>query len=88
MNGGASLRPELELTSPLFNKITIHLDPDYYKGKTFTIEARNNSKENIYIQKAYLNGKELKQPRIPFAAIAAGGELILEMGDKPAYRCF
>ena len=27
MNGGASLRPELELTSPLFNKVTIHLDP-------------------------------------------------------------
>lgn len=88
MNGGASLQPELELTSPLFNKVTIHLDPDYYKGKTFTIEARNNSKENIYIQKAYLNGKELKHPRIPFAAIAAGGELVLEMADQPAYGCF
>ena len=88
MNGGASLRPELELTSPLFNKVTIHLDPDYYKGKTFTIEARNNSKENIYIQKAYLNGKELKQPRIPFTAITAGGVLLLEMGDKPGYTCF
>ena len=52
------------------------------------IEARNNSKENIYIQKAYLNGKELKQPRIPFAAIVSGGTLLLEMGDKPKFDCF
>lgn len=88
MNGGVSLKPELELSSPLFNKITIRLDPGYYKGKTFTIEARNNSKENIYIQKAYLNGKELKQPRIPFAAIVSGGTLLLEMGDKPKFDCF
>lgn len=88
MNGGVSLKPELELSSPLFNKITIRLDPGYYKGKTFTIEARNNSKENIYIQKAYLNGKELKQPRIPFVAIVSGGTLLLEMGDKPKFDCF
>ena len=27
MNGGVSLKPELELSSPLFNKITIRLDP-------------------------------------------------------------
>lgn len=85
MNGGVSSDPQLELTSPLFNKITIALDPAYYKGTTFTIEARNNSATNRYIRKATLNGKELKQPRIPFSALTNGGTLVLEMGDTPAY---
>lgn len=85
MNGGVTSDPQFELTSPLFNKITITLDPAYYKGSTFSIEARNNSEKNRYIRKATLNGKELKSPRIPFSALANGGTLLLEMGDTPDY---
>lgn len=83
MNGGVSADPFFDLASPLFEKIIIQLDKNYYTGDTFIIEARNNSPENIYIQRAELNGKTLQQPRIPFAAITAGGRLILEMGEKP-----
>lgn len=83
MNGGVTANSQLELTSPLFSKITLQLDPAYYKGSTFTIEARNNSETNRYIQRATLNGKPLTQPRIPFSALVNGGELLLEMGDTP-----
>lgn len=83
MNGGVSPDSEFELTSPLFEKITIQTDPSYYSGKAFTIVAHNNSDKNIYIQSARLNGKELKSPRISFKAIVNGGELVLEMGDRP-----
>lgn len=88
MNGGVSIKPEVDLGSPLFNKITIRLNPSYYKGKVFVIEARNNSKENIYVQAVSLNGKELKQPRIPFSAITDGGSLVFEMGNKPNLNLF
>lgn len=83
MNGGVSQNPYFDIVSPLFNKITIQLDKDYYKGNTFTIEAKNNSTENVYIQRAMLNGKELKQARIPFSALTGGGNLLLEMGNVP-----
>lgn len=88
MDGGCSVDPKVELGSPLFDKITIHLDPDYYPGRTFTIEARNNSPENVYVQRATLNGKRLEEPRIPFAEIVRGGTLVLEMGPAPAPDCY
>ena len=74
---------ELDITSPLFNKITIALDSRYYPGKEFVIEAVNNSPENRYIRSARLNGKLLKNFRIPFSALVNGGRLELEMGNEP-----
>lgn len=85
MNGGVGANPELDITSPLFREITIHLDGDYYSGKTFTIKAKGNSDENIYIQRMTLNGEAWHSTRIPFEAIVAGGELTLWMGSEPRY---
>lgn len=84
MNGGTSPDLPVELTSPLFEKMTISLDTSYYEGKTFVIEAINNSKENIYIQSVSLNGKPLDQPRISFRDIVKGGSLTFEMGSQPS----
>ncbi|MGV8094096.1 MAG: GH92 family glycosyl hydrolase [Mangrovibacterium sp.] len=83
MNSGAELRPVLELGSPVFDKITIHLDENYYKGKTFVIEAKNNKPGNYYIRSATLNGKNLSRPWIYHDEVSGGGKLILEMGDTP-----
>jgi putative alpha-1,2-mannosidase len=73
----------VNLSSPLFSKITISLDKRYYKGTEFIIEARNNSKENIYIQSAALNDKPLNSCRIKFKDIVSGGKLVLIMGPEP-----
>lgn len=83
MEGGCEVEPMVNITSPLFNKITVNLDNKYYKGKQFTIEARNNSKENIYIQSATFNDKPLNSVRIKFKDMVEGGKLILEMGPEP-----
>ncbi|RYZ95121.1 MAG: glycoside hydrolase family 92 protein, partial [Sphingobacteriaceae bacterium] len=72
-----------EITSPVFNKITIKLDPKYAKGKTFTVMANNNSPKNLYIQSAKLNGKPYQHCFIDHTDITAGGTLELEMGDQP-----
>ena len=50
-------------------------------GKTFTIVAEQNSRENIYVKAAYLNGKRLKHHRISFSDITRGGTLRLVMGN-------
>ena len=73
----------MEITSPVFDKVEFNLDPSYYTGKKFTVIAHNNSINNIYIQKALLNGQEYNKCYLDFADIAAGGTLELFMGDKP-----
>ena len=82
MNGGTSLKPVYEIGSPIFDKITIHLDSKYYSGDTFIIETVNNSKESRYIQKATLNGKSLDKPWFYHSELVGGGKLVLEMGPE------
>ena len=72
-----------QITSPVFSKIEITLDPEYYKGKKFTIIAHNNSEENIYIQSVKLNGKPLNRYWISHKEITSGGTLELQMGNRP-----
>jgi len=83
MNGGVTDSSKVDLTSPLFSKISIDLDPKFYKGRKFVIEARNNSPENIYIRSASLNGKPLTHSWIYYSDIVKGGTLTYKMGNKP-----
>jgi predicted alpha-1,2-mannosidase len=83
MDGGAAVEPMVEIGSPIFDRITIHLDNDYYTGDTFVIETKNSSKENYYIQSARLNEEPLNACRIKFADIVRGGKLELVMGPEP-----
>ncbi|MFD2144060.1 glycoside hydrolase family 92 protein [Mucilaginibacter antarcticus] len=53
VKGFTDLRPIVELGSPMFNKAIITLG----NKKQLVIEAKNNSKENVYIQRATFNGK-------------------------------
>lgn len=69
-----------EITSPVFNEIVLKLDQKYYAGKQFKITAKNNSSENIYIQKMELNGQELDRFYLTHQEITDGGTLELMMG--------
>lgn len=62
--------------SPLFDKVTIYLE----NGKTFSIEAKNNSRENMYIQSAALNGREYSKTFFSHTDIIQGGDLVFEIG--------
>ena len=57
MDGIAPTEPIYEIGSQLFEKALIHLDNKYYPGSTFTVEARNNSKEKRYIQGCFAGGE-------------------------------
>ncbi len=83
MTGGCAQEPYYDLSSPVFDEVTIHLDPAYYSGKTFVIKTKNNSPDNNYIQSINLNGKQLRQPKIKHKDLVAGGELIIELGKEP-----
>lgn len=71
-----------EIGSPLFSKTILKVEKDKQQI-TFTVRAKNNSPENIYIQSATLNGKPYTHCYIDYADIVAGGTLELVMGREP-----
>ena len=75
--------PVYQLTAPIFEKVTINLDQNFYKGKEFSIEAKGLSNENYYIQSATLNGESLNRCWLSHEEITAGGKLVFEMGSEP-----
>lgn len=81
--GGVAADPQYEITAPKFDKVTIRLDPKYYKGHTFVITAGPQAPENVYIQSASLNGRPLESFRFPHRVLTAGGTLDLKLGPEP-----
>jgi len=66
--------------TPLFSQMTLRLA----QGRNFTISAKNNSSENIYVQQALLNGKPYTRSYIMYEDIIRGGRLELLMGSSPS----
>ncbi|MFC5045562.1 GH92 family glycosyl hydrolase [Aquimarina hainanensis] len=65
--------------TPLFDEAIVQLSDE----KTFTIKTIDNSKENKYIQRMLLNGKEMDRLYLTHKEIMAGGEIICYMGPEP-----
>lgn len=65
--------------APLFNKISLKLE----NGNEFVINAENNSKENIYVDKIRLNGKSWNKNFITHSTINNGGEINFTMANSP-----
>ena len=62
--------------SPIADKAVIHFE----NGKSLTIVAHNNSKQNVYIQNAKLNGVDYAKTYITYSDVVNGGVLEFEMG--------
>jgi len=67
-----------QIGSPAVNAATLHLE----NGKTFSIEAKNQSDKNVFVQKIELNGKPLNRLYITHSEIMNGGKLVFYMSDK------
>jgi len=71
--------PYYDITSPVFEKTTINLE----NGKKFTVIADGASRSKKYIQKAFINGKEITSPFISHKEIMDGGTLELILDELP-----
>ena len=63
----------------VFDRVTIQLP----NKKNFSLVAKNNSKDNKYIQSVKLNGQPLNRLWLRHTEIANGGKLELQMGNTP-----
>lgn len=73
----------MEITSPVFDRVEFQLDPAYSTGSRFTIVAHDNAPENVYIQRALLNGVDYNKCYLDYTDIVSGGTLELFMGAEP-----
>ena len=72
-------QPTINIGSPIFEESVINVG----NGKTFTVEAKNVSAQNKYIQSATLNGQPWNKPWIHHDDMKKGGKLVLQMGPRP-----
>jgi predicted alpha-1,2-mannosidase len=70
---------EYVLGSPAIDGATLQLE----NGKTFTIEAKNQSDKNVYVEKVMLNGVLLNRNYITHDDIMNGGKIVFFMSAKP-----
>ena len=79
LNGGTDSNPVYYLGSPIFDKISIQLHPDFYEGEKLVIETINNSDRNVYVEKVRLDDEVVGGYTITHQQISEGGHVILEM---------
>ncbi|WP_316819304.1 GH92 family glycosyl hydrolase [Pedobacter nyackensis] len=80
VQGLADVNPTLEITSPIFDKITFHLP----NKKKFVIQTKSPAgKDNTYIQSVQINGKTWNSFEFPFSMLANGGIMNIKLGDTP-----
>lgn len=83
ITGNQSTQPVYEITSPIFDEVTISLDSRYYEGKKFKIKTNRNGYTKDYIQSAKINGKVLNDFYFSHEIFSKGGELELWLGEQP-----
>jgi putative alpha-1,2-mannosidase len=71
-------KAEYALTSPMFDEIELTVP-----GGKFIIRAEGAGDGLRYIKSARLNGRDYSRAFISHADLVAGGELVLEMSDRP-----
>ncbi|TWO34640.1 glycoside hydrolase family 92 protein [Seonamhaeicola sediminis] len=79
VNGGTEENPEYQIGSPIFDKVTIQLHPEYYSGKTLEIQSVDNSSSNVFIKEASFNNEDLPKFNVSHKSLTNGGVLKLEM---------
>ena len=82
VTGTESKTPYYDITTPIFDKVTIRLSPKYHKGGFFTIINHGNSPQNHYIQKASFRGSPWNWTQISHQEFSEGG--VLELWTGPS----
>ena len=83
VKGLTEINPKFQIGAPLFDKVTISLNEDYYPGKQFVIETKRQSVDDCYLQEIFLNGQKQETVQLPFKEVVKGGKLILGLGSIP-----
>ncbi|MEG0033143.1 MAG: glycoside hydrolase family 92 protein, partial [Mucinivorans sp.] len=79
-------RADYVITTPTFDRVTIHLDERYTGNKKLVIEAVNRTPENIYIDRIELDGKPYRNSFITHDLLMKSSRLTVYCTSKPSKR--
>ena len=71
--------PSYTLTSPVFDRVTLHLDKRYYPAGDLTIEANRPAPSSYLINTMTLGDKKLNSFRVSHEALVKGGKLTFNL---------
>jgi predicted alpha-1,2-mannosidase len=74
--------PSYTLTTPMFDRITLQLDPDYYGGQRLVIETIRPSEGARYIDWITVDGQRLKGFRISHEELAKAKKIVFHLKAK------
>ena len=75
--------PDYVLTSPVFDKVTLHLDKKHYPKGDLVITSKHANPESIYIQEIKVGGKKKKGYTISHQDLVNAGTLEYTLGETP-----
>ncbi len=89
LQGGATADPQFQLSTPLFDRVHISLDQDFYLGKSVDIVLKGAKSKGTYLSKAQWNGTPVRDGQLPWFELIQGGILELKTQSKrPAQQPF
>lgn len=71
--------PYYTLTTPVFDKVTLHLDPRFYPNGDITITTDRKSADQTYIKEMTIGGKKLSSFRISHKQLVEGKNLEMKL---------
>ncbi len=83
VKGLTEIDPKFQIGAPLFDKITVRLNKDYYPGEKFVIEAKKQAVGDCYLQDISLKNRPQDTVQLPFSEVVKGGKLVLGLGASP-----
>ncbi len=83
VKGLTEIDPKFQIGAPLFDKVTVRLNKDYYLGEKFVIEAKKQAVGDCYLQDISLNNRPQDTVQLPFSEVVKGGKLVLGLGASP-----
>ena len=83
VKGLTEIYPKFQIGAPLFDKVTVRLNKDYYPGEKFVIEAKKQAVGDCYLQDISLNNRPQDTVQLPFSEVVKGGKLVLGLGASP-----
>ena len=70
------------LTSPAFDKVTIHLDERFYPKGKLVIDSKHDTPESIYVQEVTVGDRKLKGFTLSHDRLVNAGTLRFRLKDK------
>ncbi|TMU56056.1 GH92 family glycosyl hydrolase [Flagellimonas algicola] len=76
MTAGVEAEPKYIVTKPIFDRLTIQLDQNYFPGKELVIEVEDSTLDAI--SKLVFNHEEIPESEIRHSELVKGGILVVE----------